>query len=275
MMQSIKQWFSRKESGQGLVEYALILCLVGTVGTAGVVVAGPAVRDTFDKIVQNLGDPQPQPQDQQDPQIQDPQDPQEKDEEIADQDQDGIPDDEDNCVDVANADQSDSDGDQIGDTCDYGYLVNIGEPSTKSDRGGRLWPGEYGVSTDNSGNIFREKYDKDIEGTNDDFIFQTVASTGKGHDGTDLIWTKTDLPNGTYNVRLYFVEYDKNNASEFGITMQSTQRVSSYRPMDSGLHAASYVTIGDVQVTDGTLEVRLTPIDNYPSLAGVEINGRP
>ncbi len=244
MMQSIKQWFTRSQSGQGLVEYALILALVGTVGTAGLAVAGPAVRDTFDKVVQSMGDPQPQTQDQQDPQIQDPQGPQQDDEEeIADQDQDGVPDDQDNCVDVANADQKDSDGDQTGDVCDYSYLVNIGEIVSKSDHSGRMWQGEFGVST--SGNIFREKTKKNIKNTSDDLIFQTVASTGHGKDGTDLIWTQTGLPNGTYNVRLYFVEYDKNKASEFGITVQGVERVRSFRPMDSGSYTASYSTIGE------------------------------
>ncbi len=42
--------------------------------------------------------------------------------EIADRDQDGIPDSEDNCPDTYNPDQSDMDGDGIGDVCDDDYL---------------------------------------------------------------------------------------------------------------------------------------------------------
>ena len=37
---------------------------------------------------------------------------------VADGDGDGVPDDVDNCVDVANPDQADSDGDELGDACD-------------------------------------------------------------------------------------------------------------------------------------------------------------
>jgi hypothetical protein len=35
------------------------------------------------------------------------------------------------------------------------------------------------------------------------------------------------------------------------------------------------VTVGDVQVTDGTMEIRLNAISYYPSLAGLELSGRP
>jgi pilus assembly protein Flp/PilA len=46
--------FPRREEGQGLVEYALILVLVAVVVIAVLLVLGPAVRDVFNKIVFRL-----------------------------------------------------------------------------------------------------------------------------------------------------------------------------------------------------------------------------
>jgi hypothetical protein len=52
-----------------------------------------------------------------------------------DRDGDGVPDDEDNCPDVPNADQADSDGDGLGDACDDCAGTIIPEPAPTSSRG--------------------------------------------------------------------------------------------------------------------------------------------
>ena len=49
---------------------------------------------------------------------------------IADIDGDGIPDDTDNCYDIANPDQTDSDADATGDACDD---TPFGDPDTDGD----------------------------------------------------------------------------------------------------------------------------------------------
>ena len=46
--------FSKKEKGQGLVEYALILVLVAIVVIAALMIMGPIIGNTFSKINSSL-----------------------------------------------------------------------------------------------------------------------------------------------------------------------------------------------------------------------------
>ena len=46
--------FSKKEKGQGLVEYALILVLFAIVVIAALMVMGPIIGNTFSKINSSL-----------------------------------------------------------------------------------------------------------------------------------------------------------------------------------------------------------------------------
>ena len=46
--------FSKKEKGQGLVEYALILVLVAIVVIAALMVMGPIIGNTFSKVNSSL-----------------------------------------------------------------------------------------------------------------------------------------------------------------------------------------------------------------------------
>ena len=46
--------FERKEKGQGLVEYALILVLVAIVVIAALMILGPIIGNTFSTINQSL-----------------------------------------------------------------------------------------------------------------------------------------------------------------------------------------------------------------------------
>ena len=46
--------FAPKEKGQGLVEYALILVLVAVVVIAILALLGPAIRNIFQNIINNI-----------------------------------------------------------------------------------------------------------------------------------------------------------------------------------------------------------------------------
>jgi len=47
-------WFSPKERGQGLIEYALILVLVAIVVIAALMILGPMIGNTFSAINSSL-----------------------------------------------------------------------------------------------------------------------------------------------------------------------------------------------------------------------------
>lgn len=59
---AIWEWLRRRQfafmtkvsQGQGLVEYALILVLVAVVVIAILVILGPAIRDVYDNVLQNI-----------------------------------------------------------------------------------------------------------------------------------------------------------------------------------------------------------------------------
>ena len=111
------------------------------------------------------------------------------------------------------------------------------------------------------------------------FIFQNLVRTGNNGTGTPLRWSKSNLPSGTYLVRLYFMEKWKRTPAIFDIVVQGTTRVSSYEPLIASgeikVRTGAVVEISGVSVTDGTLSIVLDPVMNYPSLCGIEIVGTP
>jgi hypothetical protein len=63
---------------------------------------------------------------------------------VGDADGDGIPDEEDNCVDVANEDQAEFDGDGVGDVCDNcSERVNALQDDTDDDSCGNICDADY------------------------------------------------------------------------------------------------------------------------------------
>jgi pilus assembly protein Flp/PilA len=53
-MKKIVNWLKNEESGQGMVEYGLLLALIAVVVIAALVILGPKVGETFNKVSNKL-----------------------------------------------------------------------------------------------------------------------------------------------------------------------------------------------------------------------------
>ena len=54
MMKKLTNWLKNEESGQGMVEYALIIALVALVAIVGLALLGPKVKNMFTNIGNKL-----------------------------------------------------------------------------------------------------------------------------------------------------------------------------------------------------------------------------
>lgn len=261
MARFIRTAHTVSQKGQGLVEYALLLALVGMTGAVALTATGTSLKEAYDSVVTALNGGAPVVEDAQVPQSPDSALPFR-----TDQDGDGIPDTADNCPQDANPDQTDTDEDGTGDVCDFTYYVNIGSSTTYKDGAGNLWLPEYGLSTTRSGKIYRDTFTvQEIVGTELDFIYQSMAYASK-----QLDWQATGLPNGTYTVTLYFTEADAKHPSTFHIKVQRKMVQQHFTPFE-GKTFVAYTVTTTAEVTDGTLLVELLPVKNYPSLCGVSL----
>ena len=53
-MKKFLNWLAKEESGQGMVEYGLIIVLVAVVAIAGLVILGPKISAVFTSISDSL-----------------------------------------------------------------------------------------------------------------------------------------------------------------------------------------------------------------------------
>ena len=53
-MKNLVNWFKNEESGQGMVEYALIIALVSIAAIAALLILGPKIATMFNKASDNL-----------------------------------------------------------------------------------------------------------------------------------------------------------------------------------------------------------------------------
>ena len=60
-MKKFMSWLKNEESGQGMVEYGLIIALIAVVVIAALVVLGPKIRDLFEGVGNSIPSPSPAP----------------------------------------------------------------------------------------------------------------------------------------------------------------------------------------------------------------------
>lgn len=54
-MKKFFKWLAKEESGQGMVEYGLIIVLVAVVAIVGLGILGPKIKGVFENISNSLG----------------------------------------------------------------------------------------------------------------------------------------------------------------------------------------------------------------------------
>ena len=56
-MKKLMNWMKNEESGQGMVEYGLILALIAVVVIAALIALGGNIKDIFNKVATDLESP--------------------------------------------------------------------------------------------------------------------------------------------------------------------------------------------------------------------------
>lgn len=108
-----------------------------------------------------------------------------------------------------------------------------------------------------------------VGNTEDSAVYNSVRYDFKGY--------VLPVPNGAYTVTLKFCEVSHNNPNGrvFDVSLQGKKLIEKLDifVQAGGKNKAVDFTFNNVTVTDGKLRLGLTPIQEFPSISGIEIKG--
>ena len=148
--------------------------------------------------------------------------------------------------------------------------IKAGATSSYTDTNGNTW-----LADANYKNGLTESFPtRAITGTNDPTLFRADRY------GSSLtaVWSyNIPIPNGTYDVKLYFVELTKAAIGQrvFSVDITDTALNPDISNLDIykevGANAADVKTFTDVAIADSTLTLRPIAVTDLPEIAAIEI----
>ncbi|MEK9592221.1 MAG: malectin domain-containing carbohydrate-binding protein, partial [Gammaproteobacteria bacterium] len=142
------------------------------------------------------------------------------------------------------------------------YRLNVGGESVDQSDGKTFSPTEV------EGALRRGRIDQ-IFGSNDPAIYQSYVE--------GPISVGRSVPEGSYSLTLHFAEPDddvKAGDRVFAVAVEETQLQDALDVVlfrDGRARSALTVTLPNIEVTDGALDVRLVPVKGQPILGALEI----
>ena len=142
------------------------------------------------------------------------------------------------------------------------YRLNVGGESVDQFDGKTFSPAEV------EGALRRGRIDQ-IFGSNDPAIYQSYVE--------GPISVGRSVPEGSYSLTLHFAEPDddvKAGDRVFAVAVEETQHLDALDVVlfrDGRARSALTVTLPNIEVTDGALDVRLVPVKGQPILGALEI----
>ncbi len=149
--------------------------------------------------------------------------------------------------------------------------INVGSNADFTDATGRVWladqiyaPGSWGVVGDKSKFIYSSPPDRNVLGTLDDPLFQTMQEGLEGY--------KIDVPAGNYEVELLFAEMRNSEAGKrvFDVALNGKAILTELDLFKEVGRARMFLRKGSLS-TSGGIRVDLTARIGEPILSGIKV----
>ncbi|MFT2011396.1 malectin domain-containing carbohydrate-binding protein [Pontibacter sp. 13R65] len=145
-----------------------------------------------------------------------------------------------------------------------------GAADTGVSIGGVPWEADISYRS-GSIKLDRQNVTTPIASTDHDVLYQTYLSASS--DLAETRYAIPNLPSGNYLVRMHFVEnfFSAAGSRVFNITMENTAKLTAFDIYSGVGYRTALVKDFDINVTDGTLNIRFNPTANRVAIAGLEI----